>query len=143
MAKIGRNDPCPCGSGKKHKRCCQGAPVAQQLAATNANVPTELHQELCPCCVDELNERADHVLDELLAGRVDEAEVSCHDFIRDFPGQAEGIDLLSMIFEERGQRERALDLLRQASDIAHANPNYDAETRSLMRLRIRELELPA
>jgi preprotein translocase subunit SecA len=20
--KIGRNDPCPCGSGKKRKRCC-------------------------------------------------------------------------------------------------------------------------
>jgi preprotein translocase subunit SecA len=20
--KIGRNDPCPCGSGKKYKRCC-------------------------------------------------------------------------------------------------------------------------
>jgi hypothetical protein len=24
-AKIGRNDPCPCGSGKKYKRCCLGA----------------------------------------------------------------------------------------------------------------------
>ena len=24
MRKIGRNDPCPCGSGKKHKNCCQG-----------------------------------------------------------------------------------------------------------------------
>lgn len=23
-AKIGRNDPCPCGSGKKYKRCCWG-----------------------------------------------------------------------------------------------------------------------
>jgi hypothetical protein len=22
MAKIGRNDPCPCGSGKKYKHCC-------------------------------------------------------------------------------------------------------------------------
>ncbi|GAB4338731.1 MAG: hypothetical protein Kow0089_10930 [Desulfobulbaceae bacterium] len=22
MAKIGRNDPCPCGSGLKYKRCC-------------------------------------------------------------------------------------------------------------------------
>jgi hypothetical protein len=22
--KIGRNDPCPCGSGKKYKRCCMG-----------------------------------------------------------------------------------------------------------------------
>jgi uncharacterized protein len=25
--KIGRNDPCPCGSGKKYKRCCGGATV--------------------------------------------------------------------------------------------------------------------
>jgi hypothetical protein len=23
MEKIGRNDPCPCGSGKKYKRCCE------------------------------------------------------------------------------------------------------------------------
>ena len=23
FAKIGRNDPCPCGSGKKYKHCCQ------------------------------------------------------------------------------------------------------------------------
>jgi hypothetical protein len=22
VAKVGRNDPCPCGSGKKYKRCC-------------------------------------------------------------------------------------------------------------------------
>jgi preprotein translocase subunit SecA len=22
MAKVGRNEPCPCGSGKKHKNCC-------------------------------------------------------------------------------------------------------------------------
>ncbi|NGX57885.1 MAG: hypothetical protein K940chlam3_00784 [Chlamydiae bacterium] len=22
MEKIGRNDPCPCGSGKKYKSCC-------------------------------------------------------------------------------------------------------------------------
>lgn len=21
-AKVGRNDPCPCGSGKKFKKCC-------------------------------------------------------------------------------------------------------------------------
>jgi len=23
--KIGRNDPCPCGSGKKYKKCCEKA----------------------------------------------------------------------------------------------------------------------
>jgi len=26
-SKIGRNDPCPCGSGKKYKRCCGGATI--------------------------------------------------------------------------------------------------------------------
>ena len=25
--KVGRNEPCPCGSGKKYKRCCGGARV--------------------------------------------------------------------------------------------------------------------
>jgi len=24
--KAGRNDPCPCGSGKKFKKCCMGKP---------------------------------------------------------------------------------------------------------------------
>jgi len=23
MTKVGRNDPCPCGSGKKFKKCCE------------------------------------------------------------------------------------------------------------------------
>lgn len=25
--KVGRNDPCPCGSGQKHKKCCGQAPT--------------------------------------------------------------------------------------------------------------------
>ena len=35
--KIGRNDPCPCGSGKKYKHCC-GQPVAPAAA------PAESHE---------------------------------------------------------------------------------------------------
>lgn len=27
MKKLGRNDPCPCGSGSKHKKCCLGKKV--------------------------------------------------------------------------------------------------------------------
>ncbi len=30
--KIGRNDPCPCGSGNKYKRCCMHARPASQVA---------------------------------------------------------------------------------------------------------------
>jgi uncharacterized protein YecA (UPF0149 family) len=25
VPKVGRNDPCPCGSGKKFKKCCGAA----------------------------------------------------------------------------------------------------------------------
>lgn len=52
---IGRNDPCPCGSGKKYKRCCLAedqrraakdrAPVPQSgKAATVAVPPADIHQ---------------------------------------------------------------------------------------------------
>jgi preprotein translocase subunit SecA len=30
--KVGRNDPCPCGSGKKYKKCCIGSDQAAQQA---------------------------------------------------------------------------------------------------------------
>jgi SWIM/SEC-C metal-binding protein len=42
--KIGRNDPCPCGSGKKYKKCC-GAADAMQPGTTapryNPEVPLD------------------------------------------------------------------------------------------------------
>ena len=28
-AKVGRNDPCPCGSGKKYKQCCEGKSIPE------------------------------------------------------------------------------------------------------------------
>jgi SWIM/SEC-C metal-binding protein len=27
LPKVGRNDPCPCGSAKKFKKCCDGLPA--------------------------------------------------------------------------------------------------------------------
>jgi hypothetical protein len=41
--KIGRNDPCVCGSGKKYKKCCgsvdavvlpEAAPIAEKVPTT-------------------------------------------------------------------------------------------------------------
>ena len=151
MAKIGRNDPCPCGSGKKHKKCCSASGVSPVASVEIVPASSAPHHHACNVCgrdddddeIDEINERADHILEEILDGRVDDAEALCHDFIHDFPDDAEGFDLLSMVFEERGQREPALKLLRKALGIADANPEYDDETRLLMRERLEELEAPA
>ena len=39
MTKIGRNQPCPCGSGKKHKHCCLRAAQAAKPAAPAQAAP--------------------------------------------------------------------------------------------------------
>jgi hypothetical protein len=39
MAKIGRNDACPCGSGKKYKSCCQNTFVQSRPAEAYAKDP--------------------------------------------------------------------------------------------------------
>lgn len=42
--KTGRNDPCPCGSGKKYKNCCVDKPIRKPLPfkATLLSKPKEV-----------------------------------------------------------------------------------------------------
>lgn len=60
MAKVGRNEPCPCGSGRKAKRCC-GVPRGPEEAAL---ARAYLAAEACVAalCLAGL---ADEALDEL------------------------------------------------------------------------------
>jgi hypothetical protein len=37
MSAPGRNDPCPCGSGTKYKKCCLEKDEAARVAATTAS----------------------------------------------------------------------------------------------------------
>jgi len=42
---VGRNDPCPCGGGKKYKKCCLGKEAPARSDAP-AGVAGELRQAL-------------------------------------------------------------------------------------------------
>ena len=33
MAKVGRNDTCPCGSGKKYKYCCESKKDSSRMSS--------------------------------------------------------------------------------------------------------------
>lgn len=45
VEKVGRNDPCPCGSGKKFKQCCLnktgGSGVRRKIQAVWVNKPAQ------------------------------------------------------------------------------------------------------
>ena len=75
-----------------------------------------------------------------LDGHVGDAEAIALELMREFPGEVEGVDLLSMVSEARGERERAVELLRRAIDIVRVHPHHDGETRVLMHQRLKELE---
>jgi soluble cytochrome b562 len=92
MAKIGRNDLCPCGSGKKYKKCCLAGDEAAARAARPAQpaaVPerrpslasyVQEHDEL-----DELTEASNAVVDMVQAGNLDAAEQAAHELLTRFP----------------------------------------------------------
>ena len=40
MSKLGRNDPCPCGSGKKYKKCCANSKKSTSVLSKIAEKPT-------------------------------------------------------------------------------------------------------
>lgn len=44
--KIGRNDPCPCGSGKKYKACCMTAPTATGKKKFTASLISQTKQPI-------------------------------------------------------------------------------------------------
>ena len=37
MTSVKRNDPCPCGSGKKFKKCCGGAKALMRLSRSQTS----------------------------------------------------------------------------------------------------------
>ena len=42
MAKTGRNQPCPCGSGRKYKHCCRAAEQTGQPSSPESRMKTSL-----------------------------------------------------------------------------------------------------
>ena len=61
MAKIGRNDPCPCGSGKKYKKCCVDKPTVVGTSSPNLSVPPEVLQNFYAHMAKQEQEEKEHV----------------------------------------------------------------------------------
>jgi tetratricopeptide (TPR) repeat protein len=145
VPKTGRNDPCPCGSGKKYKHCCLDkdraaklAPaIAQRVAlqAQEANqlaLRAEYQEELLEsqAALQEaqaLDAASNAVVDLVHAGRLDEAEQAAIELLLGHPEVHDGHDRLGMVHEARGQFRQAAECYRKVIEFARAHPaDYDA-----------------
>lgn len=107
-AKPGRNDPCPCASGKKHKNCCLAA-LQQSKPAAVRPLDTATGQSL-------MNGFALYQ-----AGRFDEAAKLCDQILLRYPSQADALHLRGLVAQSQGDLSRALALVDRALAIA---PNF-------------------
>jgi hypothetical protein len=112
VATIGRNDPCPCQSGKKYKKCClpkHEAERAVQPPTANAASPP-------PRFLDDegLDDLSNSVVDLADAGRFDEALVACKRLLEEFPEVVDGLERSAMVHEKMGNHALAADFYRQA-----------------------------
>jgi uncharacterized protein len=74
VTKVGRNEPCPCGSGKKYKRCCMSATadLMEQSAQRVRRLQQDLEQRMVSFGLSLLGSGAvDQAREAFLCGRDD------------------------------------------------------------------------
>jgi tetratricopeptide (TPR) repeat protein len=153
MAKPGRNDPCPCGSGQKYKRCCLPKDQATERAALAAAAARaadairhepSLHEcDFCGGAEDELTRDSNAVVDLVNEGKLDQAEQAARELLERYPDVHDGYDRLGMVYEARGQRKAAADCYRKAIEFVRDHPEqYEPEFTTTFEQLIDELDPP-
>jgi len=118
MAKIGRNDPCPCGSGKKYKKCC----LLHQDGANR--YPSKRKMPFIPVYT-ELDQLSNSVVDLIKENKLDEAEDVSRKLLDEYPDQVDGLNRLAMVYEARAEKRKAAEYYLKAANFAKSNEGFD------------------
>jgi tetratricopeptide (TPR) repeat protein len=121
MPKVGRNQSCPCGSGKKYKHCCLDKDQAFEREALAAARQARHDDER----YDELAHASNAVVDLIDAGRLDDAEAAAHTLVERFPNAHDGYARLGLIHEIRGNTELAIEYYRKVIAVGRGHPDPD------------------
>jgi Flp pilus assembly protein TadD len=92
---AGRNDPCPCGSGRKYKKCCQPNQMPAEGGLRIEALVAEARQDL-------------------LQRRFERAEQLCAQVLDAAPDHAEALHLRGLVSSQTGRYEGAVKLIREA-----------------------------
>jgi tetratricopeptide (TPR) repeat protein len=152
MNKTGRNDPCPCGSGHKYKRCCLAKDQAAEHAAlAAAAVARAAEQKELDALLEqneallereeELTQASNAVVDLIHAGKLDEAERAARDLLVHFPDVHDGYDRLGMVYEARADHKQAADCYRKVVEFIRTHPDqYEPQFETIFQQLIRKLD---
>ena len=160
MAKPGRNDRCPCGSGKKYKACClprDEAAKRERLAAEQAGrderaearrlelrkARDAIAADFAASHDDDLDETVDAALRFIHEGKLEELETAARHLMERYPDIADGCEFLGHVHEKRGENREAVACYRRVLEIIDRAPDdFDPEYTQRFVDRIAELDPP-
>lgn len=120
MGKIGRNTPCPCGSGKKYKKCC--------LSLRGGAIKPNSQPTKYTTVYTELDQLSNSVMDLIKEDKLDEAEAVSKRLLSEYPDQIDGFERLGQLYAARGKNQLAADYFQKAADFAKTTPGFEKES---------------
>lgn len=126
MALVGRNAPCPCGSGAKYKKCCLAKDEREAALRRMSSVAS--YQQEPDYDFDELDDLSNSVLDLVKAQRFDEALAACRRLLTEFPEVVDGLERSGLVHAAMGDHATAAAFYRDAlAFVTHPSRRDDYE----------------
>lgn len=158
MTQVGRNDRCPCGSGKKYKKCCLLAHDAQvrerlrvaqererrqlqerrdfeQRRALRAQAERERPDTTAAKYVwvfDEVDVLSNSVLDLIKEERFEDALLACERLLREYPDVSDGFERSARVHDALGNHALAADFWKRAVDFVEHPERRDGYSPELI-----------
>lgn len=143
MSKIGRNEPCPCKSGKKYKKCCEANEPVIRAGPTLKSKPFYFEYDDHD---EKLVSDSNHVVDLINEGKYEEAELAAKKLLVDYPEVHDGFERLGALYEKTGDQVQAILMYQKALNFTLDKDNYnyyDDEGREYYRKKIVALSATA
>ncbi len=137
MGRVGRNDPCPCGSGKKYKKCCmkkdEERAAASRAQTDTSQTPSDEHtgRRYPPARSAEIENAFQRAINHLDRNDFDQAARAFRSVLRLDREHYKAFTGLGRCLTELGMPEEARRCFEKALEI---NPEY-AQARINLELR--------
>ncbi|MDA0321790.1 MAG: SEC-C domain-containing protein [Verrucomicrobia bacterium] len=145
---VSRNDPCPCGSGRKYKKCCMGQ---EQNAATQQMLQKRARDEQTArdrkaedvefnryvVALEELTNRAN---DLIRSEQWAEAETCCRQLKEKFSEEIDGDQRFYEYYKARGDFARAKTHAQATLAMVESREGFDPEFPAELKKDIADFE---
>ena len=123
LGKIGRNDPCPCGSGKKYKKCCMAKERMFDAKPDTSRTPPEdrTGRRYPPARAAEIENAFRRAINQLDRNEFEQAAKTFRSVLRLDPKHYEALTGLGRCLKEIGMQDEARRCFQKALEI---KPDY-------------------